>query len=638
MNAAAWEPAPRPRAADPLDGDPLLRDERVRAWLLHRLPARPAACARVGGPGTAGGADAAGEAVFFVRVALRPRAVAVGEVGGPPTPHALAGVRYAVVAHPQADASVLEAAADAARRPATCRKIAVDLSSGGVLDVAQFVWMADGGLVVVRALLRASSSSDPPGSPPAFVARVFVYPPSTADSPLPPPDVCMVLEDAATVSGLTIRPVRQPSGNEEAIAERAVAMGAWNARVAAIGTGAGAGAKARWFRGVGENGRMEACGPPAGVGDSVLAGLRLPEEAYAAAGVLHAPNPRTHPSLLPPAVASSVHPLPPTPLSAPPIFTSSPLPHPSPRGPLSTPSLPPPQLPSPPPPPRAPRVAGLKREWHAAELHSAPPARGVRAVPVRGRASVGVAYGAAPTRESDCAGGAFGASGTKIPVPNIQSLISAIPGGAPPAFGQFRAGTALAREPVGPMEPDPRDATGPGLVLTGYAHAVESYAADYSAPGVLERVPELDAAPLAASDGAGGGAQIDVIPRGGDADDPPPPPPPPPPPFEGEPAGSPPETAGGRMSATRPAHLMPQVEQYMTTDAEGVPMCKECDAKFEKRGNLQRHVLHVHFKHKPFRCPHCSALFGYRTHLLRHENTVHRKDRDKEPRRRAGGQ
>lgn len=69
------------------------------------------------------------------------------------------------------------------------------------------------------------------------------------------------------------------------------------------------------------------------------------------------------------------------------------------------------------------------------------------------------------------------------------------------------------------------------------------------------------------------------------------------------------------------------VQQYMTADEQNTPMCKECGTKFDKRGNLSRHILAVHLKYKPFRCNQCPATFGYKTHMGRHIRTVHRKDK-----------
>lgn len=83
--------------------------------------------------------------------------------------------------------------------------------------------------------------------------------------------------------------------------------------------------------------------------------------------------------------------------------------------------------------------------------------------------------------------------------------------------------------------------------------------------------------------------------------------------------------------STRPAVLMPRVWRLMGEDEAGTPQCRKCRTRFEKRGNLQRHVLHVHFKHKPFQCLACRVAFGYKSHLLRHLGTVHRKDRDDQP-------
>lgn len=78
--------------------------------------------------------------------------------------------------------------------------------------------------------------------------------------------------------------------------------------------------------------------------------------------------------------------------------------------------------------------------------------------------------------------------------------------------------------------------------------------------------------------------------------------------------------------STRPAVLMPRVWRLMGEDDAGTPQCRKCKTRFEKRGNLQRHVLHVHFKHKPFECRVCKVAFGYKSHLLRHMGTVHRED------------
>lgn len=90
---------------------------------------------------------------------------------------------------------------------------------------------------------------------------------------------------------------------------------------------------------------------------------------------------------------------------------------------------------------------------------------------------------------------------------------------------------------------------------------------------------------------------------------------------------SPPATAVPlQAGSTRPAVLMPRVWRLMGEDDAGTPQCRKCRTRFEKRGNLQRHVLHVHFKHKPFECRVCKVAFGYKSHLLRHMGTVHRED------------
>lgn len=67
-----------------------------------------------------------------------------------------------------------------------------------------------------------------------------------------------------------------------------------------------------------------------------------------------------------------------------------------------------------------------------------------------------------------------------------------------------------------------------------------------------------------------------------------------------------------------------QLQQYMATDASGVPTCNECGASFPKRGNLARHVQTVHLKLKPFQCEICFARFGYKNHLKRHQ-VVHQR-------------
>eukprot|EP00178_Gracilaria_changii_P014375 TRINITY_DN40553_c0_g1_i1.p1 TRINITY_DN40553_c0_g1~~TRINITY_DN40553_c0_g1_i1.p1 ORF type:complete len:641 (+),score=114.61 TRINITY_DN40553_c0_g1_i1:131-1924(+) len=67
------------------------------------------------------------------------------------------------------------------------------------------------------------------------------------------------------------------------------------------------------------------------------------------------------------------------------------------------------------------------------------------------------------------------------------------------------------------------------------------------------------------------------------------------------------------------AHTDTEVRRYITCDAQNVPACRKCGHRFQKRGNLIRHIQAVHLKLKPFMCTLCSARFGYKTHLKRHQ-------------------
>ena len=51
--------------------------------------------------------------------------------------------------------------------------------------------------------------------------------------------------------------------------------------------------------------------------------------------------------------------------------------------------------------------------------------------------------------------------------------------------------------------------------------------------------------------------------------------------------------------------------------------CKTCDASFEGKGNLDRHVSSVHEGKKPFKCNICNASFARKNHLKTHVASVH---------------
>ena len=46
--------------------------------------------------------------------------------------------------------------------------------------------------------------------------------------------------------------------------------------------------------------------------------------------------------------------------------------------------------------------------------------------------------------------------------------------------------------------------------------------------------------------------------------------------------------------------------------------CKTCDASFEGKGDLNRHVSSVHEGKKPFKCNVCNACFAQKSQLKRH--------------------
>jgi uncharacterized C2H2 Zn-finger protein len=51
--------------------------------------------------------------------------------------------------------------------------------------------------------------------------------------------------------------------------------------------------------------------------------------------------------------------------------------------------------------------------------------------------------------------------------------------------------------------------------------------------------------------------------------------------------------------------------------------CDRCPKQFGRKSFLQAHVLTVHEKRRPFACDHCGAAFGQRSSLTRHAKKIH---------------
>jgi len=55
--------------------------------------------------------------------------------------------------------------------------------------------------------------------------------------------------------------------------------------------------------------------------------------------------------------------------------------------------------------------------------------------------------------------------------------------------------------------------------------------------------------------------------------------------------------------------------------------CEQCPRAFRERGNLNKHTISVHRKHKAFRCVRCPKnkykSFAFKDGLVRHITTVH---------------
>ena len=49
----------------------------------------------------------------------------------------------------------------------------------------------------------------------------------------------------------------------------------------------------------------------------------------------------------------------------------------------------------------------------------------------------------------------------------------------------------------------------------------------------------------------------------------------------------------------------------------------KCDASFDEKGKLNRHIASVHEGKEPFKCPTCDASFARKDNLNRHIAVVH---------------
>lgn len=53
----------------------------------------------------------------------------------------------------------------------------------------------------------------------------------------------------------------------------------------------------------------------------------------------------------------------------------------------------------------------------------------------------------------------------------------------------------------------------------------------------------------------------------------------------------------------------------------------ECQSRFTRRFDLDKHALTVHEGRRPFACEVCLAAFGQKHHMVRHVRAVHRGER-----------
>lgn len=59
----------------------------------------------------------------------------------------------------------------------------------------------------------------------------------------------------------------------------------------------------------------------------------------------------------------------------------------------------------------------------------------------------------------------------------------------------------------------------------------------------------------------------------------------------------------------------------------GFSTCQQCNRKFRRQSDLNRHIRCVHEKIRPYGCPTCGLKFGLRNNLERHISVAHGRTR-----------
>ena len=68
------------------------------------------------------------------------------------------------------------------------------------------------------------------------------------------------------------------------------------------------------------------------------------------------------------------------------------------------------------------------------------------------------------------------------------------------------------------------------------------------------------------------------------------------------------------------------LKAHLKTHAHERPhACDLCDARFTRRGDLERHIKVVHNKDRPFKCSKCHRAFGDKKNLRWHLSNHDRK-------------
>ena len=71
------------------------------------------------------------------------------------------------------------------------------------------------------------------------------------------------------------------------------------------------------------------------------------------------------------------------------------------------------------------------------------------------------------------------------------------------------------------------------------------------------------------------------------------------------------------------------LKAHLKTHAHERPhACDLCDARFTRRGDLERHIKVVHNKDRPFKCSKCHRTFGDKKNLRSHQPHTAPADRD----------